>query len=306
MNLSIPFCNIDFPNPLTVASGYLGVTGASMINCVRRGAGSVTSKTVFMEPRMGHPNPTVLTYEGGIINAVGLSGEGIHQASGEIAVYKKGCENPLIGSVGGKTAGEYAEVARLMDAAGADIIEANISCPNVEDEMGRPFACDPKATAEVTKAVRRATKKPITVKLSPNVANIGLIAQAAEAAGADAITAINTLGPGMLIDIRLRKPLLHNKVGGVSGPGIKPIAVKCVYDIKKAVKIPIIGVGGVTTGEDVIELMMAGASLVALGSALIYRDLEAFDLCLEEMRKFCRQENIDDINDIIGAAHEGN
>lgn len=303
MNFQVTLCNIEFPNPLTLASGYLGVTGASMLNCVNHGAGSVTSKTVFMEPRTGHPNPTVLTYNGGIINAVGLSGEGIEKASEEIKIYKKRCENPLIGSIGGKSVQEYAEVARLMDEAGADIIEVNISCPNVDDEMGRPFACDPKATMQVIKAIKKVTKKPVSAKLSPNVQNIGMIAKAAEEGGADAISAINTVGPGMLIDIRMRKPILHNKVGGVSGPGIKPIATKCIYEIYENVKIPIIGMGGVVTGEDVIELMMAGATLVALGGAITYRDLQAFELCLDEMRDFCKQEGIENIEDIIGTAH---
>lgn len=303
MNLNVDFCGIEFPNPLTLASGYLGVTGASMLNCIKKGAGSVTSKTVFMNSRMGHPNPTVLTYEGGIINAVGLSGEGIKEAGKEIAIYKKGCENPLIGSVGGSSVKEYAQVAELMDQSGADIIEVNISCPNVDDELGRPFACDPKATMKAVKEIRKRVKKPISVKLSPNVVSIGEIAKAAEAAGADAITAVNTFGPGMLIDIYFRKPILHNKVGGVSGPGIKPLAIKCVYDIYQAVKIPIIGMGGIVTGQDAIEMMMAGATLIGLGGALIYRDLEAFEQCLEEMRLFCKEEGIEDIADIVGTVH---
>lgn len=305
MNISVNFCGIEFPNPTVLASGYLGVTGASLVNCVKHGCGAVTGKTLFLEERPGHPNPTVLTYPGGIINAVGLCGEGVKEGRHEFEVFKSQCpHNPLIGSVAGKNIKELVECAEIMDSHPVDMIELNFSCPNVDDEMGRPIACDPAMTTEATKAVKKAVKKPITVKLSPNTANIGLIAKHAEEAGADAITAINTVGPGMLIDIYMRKPILANKVGGIGGQGIKPIAIRCVYDIYKNVKIPIIGTGGISNGKDAIEMMMAGANLLGIGSAIAYHDMKAFNMIIDKIRSFMEEEGFTDVAELVGLAHE--
>ncbi len=304
MNLNVDFCGIKFPNPTVLASGYLGVTGASMVNCVKNGCGGVTAKSLFMEERLGHPNPTVLTYPGGIINAIGLCGEGIKKAGHEFKIYAKKCpNNPLIGSVAGKNIKELIEVAEIMDTYPVDIIELNFSCPNVDDEMGRPIACDINTTFKATKAIRAVTKKPISVKLSPNVPNIGMIAKQAEEAGADAITAINTVGPGMLIDIYTRKPILANKVGGIGGMGIKPIAVRCVYDIYKNVSIPIIATGGISNGKDAIEMMMAGGTLLGIGSAIAYHDMKAFEMITNKIHEFMEEEGFDDIADLVGLAH---
>jgi len=305
MNLSVNFCGIDFPNPTVLASGYLGVTGASLANCVKNGCGGVTAKSLFMDERPGNANPTVLTYPGGIINAVGLCGEGIKEARHEFEVYAKKCpNNPLIGSIAGNNIKELVEVAEIMDSYPVDMIELNFSCPNVDDEMGRPFACDPGMTAEGMKAVRKVTKKPISVKLSPNTPLIGLIAQRAEAEGADAITAVNTMGPGMLIDIYMRKPILANKVGGVGGMALKPIALRCVYDIYKNVQIPIIGTGGISNGKDAIEMLMAGANLLGIGSALAYHDMKAFELITTKIHDFMEEEGFMDVDELVGLAHE--
>jgi len=305
MNLSVNFCGINFPNPTVVASGYLGVTGASLANCVKNGAGGVTGKTIFMEPRPGHPNPTVLTFPGGVINAVGLCGEGIKNARHEFEKYRDlAPENPIIGSIGGKNLDELVEVAQIMDEYPVDMLELNFSCPNVDDEMGRPIACDPEMTAKSTAAIRKVVKKPISVKLSPNVPNIGQIAQQAEAAGADAITAVNTMGPGMLIDIKMRRPILANKVGGVSGQALKPIAVRCVYDIYKSVKIPIIATGGIIKGNDAIEMLMAGGSLLGIGSAIVAYDLKCFDMITEKIQEFMKEEGFSDISELVGLAHK--
>ncbi|MFH1012262.1 MAG: dihydroorotate dehydrogenase, partial [Candidatus Peregrinibacteria bacterium] len=293
MNLNVDFCGITFPNPTVLASGYLGVTGASLAKCAKEGAGGVTAKTLFMDERKGHPNPTVLTFPGGIINAVGLSGEGIKNAKHEFEIYKEQApDNPLIGSVGGRNIKELAGCAEIMDSYPVDMMELNFSCPNVDDEMGRPFACDPKMTSDATMAVRKVTKKPLSVKLSPNVGNIGLIAQSAEAAGADAITAVNTMGPGMLIDIHMRRPILANKVGGVGGCALTPIALRCVYEIYQKVKIPIIGMGGILKGQDAIAMLMAGASLLGIGSALASYDMKAFSLLTDKIREFMQEEGV--------------
>lgn len=305
MNVSVNFCGIDFPNPTVVASGYLGVTGASLANCVSKGAGGVTGKTLFMDERKGHPNPTILTFPGGLINAVGLCGEGIKNAKHEFDKYRELAPgNPIIGSVAGKNIDELVEVAQIMDQYPVDMLELNFSCPNVDDEMGRPIACDPKMTAEATRAVRKVVKKPISVKLSPNVPNIGLIAKQAEAEGADAITAVNAMGPGMLIDIHMRRPTLANKVGGVSGQALKPIAIRCVYDIYKAVKIPIIATGGIIKGEDAIEMLMAGGSLLGIGSAIVAYDLKCFDMITDKIREFMKEEGFSDISELVGLAHK--
>lgn len=307
MNLSVNFCGIDFPNPTVLASGYLGVTGASLVLCAESGCGGVTAKSLFMEERAGHPNPTVLTFPGGIINAVGLCGEGIREARHEFEIYKKKCpENPLIGSIAGKNIAELVQVAEIMDTYPVDMIELNFSCPNVDDEMGRPISCDQGMTAMATKEIRKVTKKPISIKLSPNVSAIGLIAKQAEAAGADAITAVNTMGPGMLIDIYMKRPILANKVGGVGGPALKPIALRCVYEIYQSVKIPIIATGGIVSGNDALEMLMAGGSLLGIGSALAYHDMKAFDLITGKIQEFMEEEGVEDVADLVGAAHEGN
>jgi len=305
MNISVNFCGIEFPNPTVIASGYLGVTGASLANCVKNGAGGVTSKTLFLEERTGHPNPTVITFPGGLINAVGLCGEGIGNARHEFEKYKElAKENPIIGSIGGKNIDELVQCAQIMDSYPVDMLELNFSCPNVDDEMGRPIACDPLMTAQATKAVRKVVKKPITVKLSPNVPNIALIAQHAEAEGADAITAVNTMGPGMLIDPKLRRPILANKVGGVSGYALKPIAVRCVYDIYNAVDIPIIATGGIVTGRDALEMILAGGSLLGIGSAILYYDMQCFDMIMDKIHEYMKEEGFEDIADMVGLAHE--
>lgn len=305
MNLSVNFCGVEFPNPTVLASGYLGVTGSSLANCCTNGCGGVTGKTLFMEERAGHPNPTVLTYPGGMINAIGLCGEGIHEAKHEFEEYVRlAPDNPLIGSIGGKNIKELVECAEIMDSYPVDIIELNFSCPNVDDEMGRPIACDPMMTENATREIKKVTKKPITVKLSPNVPDIGMIAKHAEEAGADAITAINTAGPGMLIDIYMRRPVLANKVGGVGGMGITPIALRCVYDIYKAVKIPIIGTGGIITGKDAIAMHMAGASLLGIGSAITYHDLKAFNMITDKIKEFMDEEGFDDVSQLVGLAHD--
>ena len=305
MNLNVKFCGIDFPNPTVVASGYLGVTGSSLANCTKQGAGGATGKTLFMDERPGHPNPTILSFPGGLINAVGLSGEGIISAKKEFEKFKQlAPDNPLIGSIGGHGLDELIEVARIMDEYPVDMLELNFSCPNVDGEMGRPIACDPLLTAEATKAVRKVVKKPISVKVSPNVSDIALVAKHAEANGADAITAINTMGPGMVIDIQMRRPILSNKTGGVSGHAIKPIAIRCVWDIYRAVKIPIIATGGVINGKDAIEMLMAGGSLLGIGSAIMYHDMKCFDMITDKIREFMKEEGFTDISELVGLAHE--
>lgn len=303
MDISTRICGIRLSNPTVLASGILGTTGASLVNVANNGAGAVTSKSIGLEERDGHPGPVLVEWDKGFVNAVGLSGPGIIEGIEEIKYAVKNSASPVIASIFASTVKDFGIVAREISKAKPRFIEANISCPNVEAEFGKPFATDANVSAEVTKIVKKNTSIPVIVKLSPNVPNIKLIASAVEKAGADAIAAINTVGPGMVINLETAKPILANKMGGVSGPAIRPIAVRCIYDIYSAVKIPIIGTGGVTNGRDAIELMMAGASAVGIGTAVYYRGIDVFRKVSEEIIEFMEENNYSSLKDVIGRAH---
>jgi dihydroorotate dehydrogenase (NAD+) catalytic subunit len=299
MNTKINFLGKKFDNPLVVASGILGVTGACMVRNIKDGAGGMTMKSVSLEPREGHANPTITTGGCFIINAVGLSNAGVEKSIKEIEYYKKNCQAPLIASIFAGEVAEFGALAKKISQSKPDFIEVNISCPNVKDEFGKPFAADPKLAGDVTEIVKSNTKIKVIVKLSPNVENIVQIAQAVEKAGADSICAVNTFN-GTLIDVRTRKFVLTNRFGGVSGPAIKPMTVKMVYDIAQAVKIPIIGTGGVTTGEDILEMMLAGATLVGVGSAVYFEGRKVFKKMMSEAKKIMKEEKINSLQRIIG------
>nr|MBC7244758.1 dihydroorotate dehydrogenase [Chloroflexota bacterium] len=307
MNLSVQLCGVPLPNPLILASGILGTQAGLLVRVARAGAGAVTSKSCSLQPRAGHPNPTVLDWGGGLINAIGLSNPGVEAQIAELRAAKQQLRTlgvPLIASVFAHTVNDFVAVAERMCLADPDFLEINISCPNVEAEFGPPFAADPRMSAAVTSAVKAVVNCPLIVKLSPNVSDIAAIARAVEDAGADAIAAINTLGPGMVIDIHSGAPILANRVGGVSGPAIRPIAVRCVYDIYATVRIPVIGIGGVTTGRDALEMILAGATAVGIGSALYYRGLDAFQLIRSEMENLMEECSYRNLDEIRGIAHE--
>lgn len=303
-NLSVKFCGVKFENPTVLASGILGVTASSLKNVVRAGAGGVTTKSIWLEEHVGHKNPTMFGTEHYFLNAVGLSDAGIEKAVEEtFPEYLKDQPAPIIANIVESTIDRFAELTEKIDACGPDIIELNLGCPNVEGEHGKPFSCVAGDAAKVTAACRKHTKKPLIIKLTPNVSDISEVAKACAAEGADGFCAINTLY-GMGIDINLRRPILTNKSGGLSGPGIKPSAVKAVYDIYKATGLPIIGTGGIMTGEDVIEIMMAGASLVGIGTMVYYRGIEGFGLIVKEIEKWCKANGVKNLEEIIGAAHK--
>ncbi|MCZ7572074.1 MAG: dihydroorotate dehydrogenase [Ardenticatenaceae bacterium] len=270
------------PNPLVLASGIIGTSATLLRRAAEGGAGAVTAKSVGPLPRVGHRNPICFDWGGGIINAVGLPGPGA-AAEVEVLCAAKAALAPmgvpLFASIFAGTPDEFAGVAATILEAAPDLLELNLSCPNVHDDLGEPFATSCPAAASVTAAVApvcRAAGVPLFVKLAPNVPNIGAIAEAVVAAGADGITAINTM-PGMIIDIESGAPVLTNRSGGVSGPALKPIAIRAVYEIAAAVPgVPIIGTGGVTAGADAIEMLMAGATAVGVGSAVWYRGVDAF------------------------------
>ncbi|MCF7845927.1 MAG: dihydroorotate dehydrogenase [Candidatus Peribacteraceae bacterium] len=305
MKLATKFLGISLKNPLVLASGVLGTTGSSLAAVAKSGAGAVTSKSVWLKRHDGHKNPTVLNLgNGNLINAVGLPHGGIEEARVEFANFRKLSNTPLLASIAASNLKEFVETAKAVATLKPDLIELNISCPNVESEFGRPFACSVSDSAKVTKAVKKSIGEiPLAVKLSPNVENIAAIAKSVEAAGADAIVAINTVGPGMVIDIETAQPILANKVGGLSGPAIRPIAVKAIFEIFRAVKIPIIGVGGVANGRDAIELLEAGATLVSVGSAA-KNGLQIFGKIIRELEEFCQRKKIKNISQLIGLAHK--
>jgi dihydroorotate dehydrogenase (NAD+) catalytic subunit len=307
IDLTASLCGLTFPNPLVLASGILGTEAALMARVARCGAGGITSKSCGPRPRAGHPNPTVLDWGPGLINAVGLANPGVEA---EVAIL---CETkarlrplgvPLIASIFGETIEDFGDVARKVSAAEPDLIEVNISCPNVAAELGRPFALDAQMAAAVTRTVKGATSIPITVKLSPNTPDLVPIARAIVEAGADALTAINTAGPGMVIDLESGSPILANRVGGVSGPAIRPIAVRCVYDLARAVDVPIIGTGGVCSGRDALEMIVAGATLVGVGSAVHGHGPEIFATIQREMTGWMVERGVEYLYEIQGRAHE--
>jgi dihydroorotate dehydrogenase (NAD+) catalytic subunit len=306
--LSVSLCGVDLPTPLILASGILGTEAELMARVARAGAGAVTAKSCSLEPRAGHPNPTVLAWEHGLINAVGLANPGIEAEVDELARTRsllKPLGSALIASVFADTVENYARVAARIVQAGPDLIEVNISCPNVHDEFGLPFAADAGAAAEVTAAVKAAVggRAPVLIKLSPNVTDIGAIARAVEAAGADGISAINTL-TGMVIDVQARQPILANRSGGLSGPAIRPLAVRCIYDVYQVVDLPIVGMGGVCSGRDAVEMIMAGAAAVGVGSAVYGEGPAAFGRIRDEIAVLMAELGYAGVDEMRGAAHK--
>jgi len=306
-NLSVNFCGVKFKNPLVLASGVLGLTASSWRNVVRNGAGGITTKSIWLQEHKGHRNPVIIGGEHYMLNAVGLPDAGIEKAREEIKKFLDWNPSPLIASIVAGKVEDFGKIAEEIAKSAPQILEVNISCPNVGSEFGRPFACVAVDAAAVTKEVKKSlhtagVKIPISIKLSPNVQNIVEIAKAVADAGADALTVMNTMGPGMAINIEMRAPVLFNKVGGLSGPSLKPIAIKYICDIRKALPtMPIIGTGGVLTGEDAIEMMMAGATLVGIGTGVYYRGVEVFKKCTDEMSKWCTANKVKNISELIGA-----
>ncbi|MFH0943511.1 MAG: dihydroorotate dehydrogenase [Candidatus Beckwithbacteria bacterium] len=269
------------------------------------GLGGVTTKSMTMEPREGNPLPRVIKYEYGILNSVGLRNPGIKAGAKEWAKFIKATKIPVIASVFAVKISDFVQLALAVEKIKPAMIELNLSCPNTVDELGQPLGMGVESTGAAVKAVRKALKKEIKIlaKLSPNVGNIGEVAKAAEASGADAITAINTVGPGMVIDIKRHKPMLGNLTGGVSGPGIRPIAVRCIWDIYNSVSCPILGMGGVETARDVVEMMLAGASLVGVGSAWYRHGFGVYEKIKTDLIKYMEDNKIKNLQELVGGAH---
>ncbi|MFH1781749.1 MAG: dihydroorotate dehydrogenase [Patescibacteria group bacterium] len=303
MSLDVTFLGKKFKSPLVLASGILGVTASSWSNVIKHGAGGVTIKSCSLKQREGHPNPTMTGFDNYFINAVGLSNPGVEEVLKEIETYKKTNKEPLIGSVFAGSVKDFGRITKQICQSEIDMLEVNISCPNVKKEFDEPYSYSEKASSTITKEVKKnAGKVPIIIKLSPDASNIAKVGKACEQAGADALCAINTIS-GMAINAELAKPILSNVQGGVSGPGVKPVALKCVWDLYENVKIPIIGTGGVTTGEDAVEMHMAGATLIGVGSAVYYRKIDAFQKINKEMNDFMKKNKYKTVKSMIGAAH---
>ncbi len=299
--MAINFLGKLLKNPTVLASGVLGNSKNILQRVYNSGCALVTMKSIGPFPRDGHKNPTVIDLGHGMINAVGLPTPGYDNMEEEW----KSLENrdfPLNASIYGGSVDEFQMVAEFVSLKKPDFIEINISCPN-SDQHGMIFGIDENASRNVVAAVKKVIDVPLIVKLTPQALNIGRIARVCEDAGADAICAINTAGPGMLIDIESRMPVLAFKTGGLSGPMIKPIAIRCVYDIFSAVSIPVIGLGGISTGKDAAEMIMAGASLVGIGSAVKSRGIDVFKKVSQELNDWLYAHKCT-INDIKGAAHD--
>ena len=299
MGLNVSLCGIELDNPVIPASGTFGYgyefADLYDINCL----GTFSFKGTTKDPRFGNPTPRIAECPGGMINAVGLQNPGVEAViARELPRLKEVFHKPVMANVSGFSVEDYAYTCQRLDKEDqVGWLEVNVSCPNVHGG-GMSFGTQPEAAAEVTRAVKAVTTKPVIIKLSPNVTDIVSIARACEGAGADGISLINTM-LGMRIDLRRRKPVIANTMGGYSGPGIFPVAVRMVYQVAKAVNIPVIGMGGVGSAEDVIEMMMAGATAVEVGAANLV-DPWACKTIIEDLRRVMKEYKIENLSDIIG------
>jgi dihydroorotate dehydrogenase (NAD+) catalytic subunit len=299
LNLSVTLGKLTLPNPVTVASGTFGygVEYARLLDLNQLGA--VVVKGIRLGPVRGNPTPRTAEVTSGLLNAIGLQGPGVDGFIQKYWPFLRTLKVPVILNIWGTTVEEYAEVARRFDALeGVGALELNVSCPNIK-EGGAQFGTDLKLLAQVVAACRRATTLPLITKLSPNVVSIAPYARAAEEAGSDALAIMNSY-PAMAIDIETRKPRLANVTGGLTGPCIKPIAIKLVWEAAAAVKIPIIGMGGIQRAADAIEFLMAGASAVAVGTATFYEPQTAFQV-LAGLQDFLRRQGLRDVRELVGA-----
>jgi dihydroorotate dehydrogenase (NAD+) catalytic subunit len=303
MNLSVKIGKLKLQNPVTVASGTFGygVEYSRLIDLNQLGA--VTVKGIRLNPVPGNPTPRTAEVTSGMLNAIGLQGPGVDGFIKKYWPFLKELKVPTIINIWGTTVEEYAEVARRFDAlGGVGALELNVSCPNIK-EGGAQFGTDLKLLAQVVAACRKATRLPLITKMSPNVVSIAPYAKAAEDAGSDALAVTNSY-PAMAIDIETRRPKLANITGGLTGPAIKPIAIKLVWEAAKAVKIPIIGMGGIQNADDAIEFLMAGATAVAVGTANFYEPQTPLQI-VAGIREFMERKKISDVHEITGSVQTG-
>ena len=295
-------CEVEFRNPLMLAAGVLGSNASSMNWVLKSGAAGVVSKSFSLDPNPGYVNPTTVEVDGGIINAIGLSNPGVDNFKEELKKINRD-GNVSIASIYGATPDEFSKlVLEIQDYV--DMIELNISCPHAMEGYGASIGQDAELTHKIVSAAKDSANKPVIAKLTPNVTDIVEIAIAAQDAGADGLTLINTIGPGMKISIDVAKPILSNKFGGMSGKAIKPIAIRNVYTVYDNVDIPIIGVGGISNFEDVVEFLFAGAKAVQIGTAIMNEGVEIFNTINKDLEEFLNKKGFKSIDEMIGLAHE--
>ncbi|MCX7788199.1 MAG: dihydroorotate dehydrogenase [Spirochaetes bacterium] len=292
------FLGRSLASPLVLPAGILGMSAGSLRYALQQGYGLVTSKSLTLEPRSGHEGPVVAEYNGGVLNSMGLCNPGIKEGLEEVNRFVEQTGSPILVSLFATNREDFVELARRANDSAATFIELNLSCPNVMDEYGIPLSSSKEIVAMIVEAVKKVSRIPVLAKLSPNAMDVPSIAVAAEQSGADGLTLINTLGPGLLIDPYARKPILHPTYGGVSGPAIKPIALKIVFDCARRVRIPIIGMGGISTGLDAIEMLMAGATLVGVGTAIWQRGIQVIEEMNQGILQFLRTEGYSSVENL--------
>lgn len=297
-NLNVSLCGVDFKNPVIPASGVFGYGREYEELFPLSKLGGIATKGTTITKRNGNPAPRIAETPSGMLNSVGLQNPGIDYFIEHELPNLLTKDTVIVSNIAGSTIEECVTIAEKLDQTDVHMIELNISCPNVK-QGGAAFGVSCEGASQITKEVRKATKKPLIVKLSPNVTNISEIAKAVECEGADSISLINTL-LGMRIDINNRRPILKNNMGGMSGPAVFPIAVRMVWQVSNAVKVPVIGMGGISSGKDAIEMMMAGARAVQVGGA-IFTDPFAPIHIIEEMNEWLDSKNIKDVNEIVGS-----
>lgn len=303
MDLSTQLLHLKLKNPTILASGILGTSGLYFSTLEQCGVGAVTTKSISLNPREGYNNPVMITDEHYMLNAVGLTNPGIDEGIAIIKQAKQHCTIPVIGSIFSlEGIKPFGETAQRISEVHPDMIEVDVSCPHVK--YGKPIASDPLLVTQVVAAVKNNTKIPVSIKLSPQAPNIQEVARAAQDAGADAITAINTAAPALRINLETHTPMLSNKTGGLSGPALLPLALGCVYKIYEVVDIPIIGTGGITTGNDALEMLMAGATAVGIGTGVYYRGNTLFSTICAEMKDWMKKNGYSSVRELIGCAHE--
>jgi dihydroorotate dehydrogenase (NAD+) catalytic subunit len=300
-DLRVDLAGVPLRNPLLLASGIWGESGDSLAGAWDAGAGGVITKSIGREPRPGYANPTVESWDRwGFLNAMGLPNPGIEEYPREVEIARSRGVT-VIGSVFGHDAEEFAELSEQIAATGVVAVELNLSCPHAEG-LGTEIGSDPSQVEEITRAVVARVRVPVIAKLTPNTDDIAALAVAAERGGAAAVSAINTVR-GMSINARLRRPTLSHGLGGLSGPAIKPVGLACVWQIYRKVRIPIVGVGGIGTGEDALEYLLAGARALQVGTAVAFDGIKVFGSILEQLGRLLDEMGIARVADVVGAAH---
>jgi dihydroorotate dehydrogenase (NAD+) catalytic subunit len=300
-SLQVNVAGLRLRNPTMLASGMVGETGGALLSVASAGAGALVTKSIGAEPRNGYVNPTLVELEDGYVNAMGLPGPGIEDFRIEMETAKRGAV-PIIGSIFASSAKEFAVLSAKMEEYGASAVELNLSCPHAHG-YGMEMGIDPDVVGTIVRQCKDSVSIPVFAKLTPNTHRLIEVGRAVEKSGGDGVVAINTL-KAMAISVEFRRPVLSNRFGGLSGPAVKPVGLRCVFDLYAALEIPVIGVGGIETWRDALEYIMAGASAVQVGSAIGRRGLGVFAEITKGMQDYVDQERCGDIQGLVGVAHE--